>query len=284
VLGEHEFRVGTFYYTKGANPAAANRLSYAADEYPLYSGADQALWEAGRAYLGMGPKYRQSAADAFSRIVRDYPLSARAEEAKGELEDLEVPIPQANRAAYDRQKYDTENYKGPSLVSRTTGFIAHGPDVSHAAKSGAPAMQDMAFPIPASVPKANNNVDTSANASGAGGTTDVQGNVAPADSSKLDNGTDARQSTETTPTPTTPTTPAVASDPIPTNHDAELKKARDRAAKKAKKSKKKSDTQETSTPPPAAAAPVSAQPQGNTTPSDSQQPTATQAPPATRPQ
>src|SRR3954453_16730956 len=35
VLGEHEYRVGDFYYRKGANPAAANRMSYVADQYPL---------------------------------------------------------------------------------------------------------------------------------------------------------------------------------------------------------------------------------------------------------
>ena len=113
VLGEHQFRIGTFYYEKGANPAAANRLTYAVEQYPLYSNADQALWEAGKAYLGMGPKYRQTAADAFSRIVREYPLSARAEEAKQQLEDMEMPIPQGDRNAYDRQKYDLDELQGP---------------------------------------------------------------------------------------------------------------------------------------------------------------------------
>ena len=37
VLGSHEFGVGHFYFDKGANPAAANRLGYAADQYPLFS-------------------------------------------------------------------------------------------------------------------------------------------------------------------------------------------------------------------------------------------------------
>ena len=55
VLGMHEFGVGHFYYDKGANPAAANRLGYAADQYPLFSKADQALYETGQAYLAWAP-------------------------------------------------------------------------------------------------------------------------------------------------------------------------------------------------------------------------------------
>ncbi|MFZ0589243.1 MAG: outer membrane protein assembly factor BamD [Bryobacteraceae bacterium] len=268
VLGGHEFSVGTFYFSRGANPAAANRLSYLADEYPLYSGADEALWEAGKSYLKMGPRFRQNAADDFSRIVRDYPLSARAANAKQELEDLEVPIPHVNQAAADREKYDDENYKGRSLVSQGMGFLFSRPDISHAAKSGPPTMQDTAFPIPASVPKVNNNLEASAG--GGGGTTDVQGSVVQ-DPSKLDQNKDARQNLDTK--GTTAATGGTSTEPVPTNHDAELKKAREQALKKAKKNKKKNATQN------AAAQNASGnatqgtqQGQGNAAPATSQQP------------
>jgi outer membrane protein assembly factor BamD len=270
VLGEHQFRIGTFYYEKGANPAAANRLSYAVEQYPLYSNADQALWEAGKAYLGMGPKYRQTAADAFSRIVRDYPLSARMEEAKQQLEDMEMPIPQGDRNAYDRQKYDLENYKGRSLMSRSAGFLLHGPDVSHSAQSGPPSMQDMAFPIPASVPKANN-AETAENGAG-GGTTDIQGGVVQ-DPSKLNQSPDARQAGGAAPA----AKPPVASEPMPTNHDADLKKARERAEKKSKKSKKKKNAAK-----PVAAPPATEAAPANSTPANAQQPAGVQAQPATQ--
>lgn len=265
VLGEHQFRIGTFYFEKGANPAAANRLSYAVDQYPLYSNSDEALWEAGKAYLGMGPKFRQTAADAFSRIVRDYPLSVRVEDAKQQLEDMEMPIPQGNRNAYDRQKYDLENYKGRSLMSRTAGFLFHGPDVSDAAKSGQPSMQDTAFPIPASVPKANNDAEAAEN--GAGGTTDIQGGVVQ-DPSKLNQSPDARQTGGVAGS----AKPPVVNEAMPSNHEADLKKARKEAEKKAKKSKKKNAAKPASTPA-AAEAP-------NTTPSDAQQPAGVQAQPA----
>jgi outer membrane protein assembly factor BamD len=269
VLGEHEFDVGVFYYKRGASPAAANRLSYVSDQYPLFSGSDQALWDAGEAYLKMGPKFRQNAADAFSRIVRDYPLSARAEDAKHQLTEMEVPVPEASRSAYDREKYDAENYKGPSLFRKSAGFALSSPDLSHAAKSGQPAMQDQAFPIPASVPKVNNTLEATSNGSGGAGTTDIQGGVVQ-DSNKLDTGKDARD-TVSSQTPAAPAaTPAPTVDPIPTNHDVELKKARERAEKKAKHSKK-SQAHES-------AAPVSHEAPTEAPPTDSQQPQATPAP------
>jgi outer membrane protein assembly factor BamD len=278
VLGGHEFSVGTYYYSRGANPAAANRLSYLADEYPLFSGADEALWEAGKSYLKMGPRFRQNAADDFSRIVRDYPLSARAADAKQELEDLEIPVPQVNQQAADREKYDEENYKGRSLMSQGMGFLFSRPDISHAAKSGQPTMQDTAFPIPASVPKVNNSLEANAGG-GSTGTTDVQGSVVQ-DSSKLTQGKDARQSLDTP--ATSAATGGTSSEPVPTNHDAELKKARELAAKKAKKNKKKNATQNAST----NSTQGSQQQQGNATPAASQQPVqgAQQQTPATQPQ
>src|SRR5229473_3081679 len=36
-IGDGEFRVGAFYHSRGANPAAANRLTRLVDQYPLYS-------------------------------------------------------------------------------------------------------------------------------------------------------------------------------------------------------------------------------------------------------
>src|SRR5205814_9549369 len=45
VLAESEFRVGTLYVKKGSFPAAANRLQGVADQFPLFSKADEALWQ-----------------------------------------------------------------------------------------------------------------------------------------------------------------------------------------------------------------------------------------------
>ena len=231
VLGEHEFTVGDFYFHRGANPAAANRLSYVADQYPLFSQADDALFEAGQSYLNMGPRFRQNAAADFARIVREYPLSDRADAAKKALQDLEIPLPEVDQAAAEREKYDIENYRKPSMLSESMGFMRRGPDVSAAAKAGQPAMEDVLFPIPASVPKVNNG-ETAANGA-VGGTTDVNGSIV-SDPTKLDQSKDARSLPAAT-----GKAAAVNAQAVPSNHQADLEKAREQAKKKAKKQHKK---------------------------------------------
>jgi outer membrane protein assembly factor BamD len=59
VLAEGEYKVGSFYYTKGVFYSAANRLQGLTDHYPLFSKADEALWKLGESYGHMGPKFRQ---------------------------------------------------------------------------------------------------------------------------------------------------------------------------------------------------------------------------------
>src|SRR5437763_3418881 len=52
VLAEREYRIGRFYYLREAWPAAVARLKTLVDEYPLYSGADEALYLLGQSYEG----------------------------------------------------------------------------------------------------------------------------------------------------------------------------------------------------------------------------------------
>ena len=82
VLAQKEFQTGAFYHTKGAFPAAANRLNFVADQYPLYSGAPEALWQAADSFGRMGDRFENQAAEDYTRIVKDYPLSEHVDEAK----------------------------------------------------------------------------------------------------------------------------------------------------------------------------------------------------------
>src|SRR5438874_3080041 len=50
VLAEREFRIGRFYYMREGYAAAIARLQSLADNYPLYSGADEALYLLGESY------------------------------------------------------------------------------------------------------------------------------------------------------------------------------------------------------------------------------------------
>ena len=80
---QHEVTAGFFYHHKGSFPAAANRLHALTDAYPLYSAADEALWKLGDSYCKMGPRFADKSAAAYAKIVKDYPLSPYADEAKG---------------------------------------------------------------------------------------------------------------------------------------------------------------------------------------------------------
>lgn len=154
VIAEGEFRSGEFYHKKGSNVAAANRLTNLVNHYPLYSQADYSLWLAADSYSKMGPRFRAQAGEALQRIVKDYPLSEYAADAKKKLGEMEMPIPDADPVAEARMKFEAENRTTPGMFRRATGFMRRGPDTHTAAKSGQPAMESMRPSIPVSVPVA----------------------------------------------------------------------------------------------------------------------------------
>lgn len=237
-LAEHEFVVGNFYWKREMNPAAANRLNALVDQYPLFSKAGEALYEAGDSYSKMGSRFRPQAGEMFARIVREYPLSERAEDAKRRLEDLELPVPQVDQVAYEREKFEQEHYKHPSLLARSTSWIHGGPDVSHAAKEGQPTMTDPKRTIPASVPVVNTEV--ASNTGAATGTTDVSATTVGANDTALEKNTDARAAGAAAGAQAA----TAANQPLPTNRDAELQKYREKQAKKQAKAEKKKKKKE----------------------------------------
>src|SRR5215510_3438523 len=117
VLAESEFRVGTLYQKKGSFPAAANRFQGLADQFPLFSQADEALWQLAESYHRMGDRFENQQVTAYQRIVKDYPLSIHAEDARAQLEVMKRPIPEADPVAYARQKYEIENRTKRSIRS-----------------------------------------------------------------------------------------------------------------------------------------------------------------------
>ncbi|HLJ48924.1 MAG TPA: outer membrane protein assembly factor BamD [Bryobacteraceae bacterium] len=151
-LGESEYRVGAFYHKKNSNPAAANRLQRLVDQYPLYSRADEALYELGDSYSKMGTRFRQRSGEAFARIVRSYPLSPLVDDAKKRLQEMEMPVPEADPAALALMKYNQEHRDKGSMVGRSLDFMRRGPDVRAASKTGSPAMENVRPSVPASVP------------------------------------------------------------------------------------------------------------------------------------
>ncbi|MBI4907060.1 MAG: outer membrane protein assembly factor BamD [Acidobacteria bacterium] len=184
VLAQGEFRVGDYYHHKGSNAAASNRLQGLVDAYPLFSQSDEALWMLGDAYSKMGPRFRDKTGTAYSRIVKDYPLSALAEDAKKKLKEMELEVPEPDPVALARMKYEQENASKRGMMGKSFDIFRKSPDTHNAAKSGNPNMARPMPGIPATVP-------APAAAAGAG-VTDVTATTNVGPNSALDNQPDAR--------------------------------------------------------------------------------------------
>jgi outer membrane protein assembly factor BamD len=213
VLGDKEYRVGQIYLHKGSFYAAANRMQGVADQFPIYSKADEALWDLGTAYTRLGDRFENQQANAYSRIVKDYPLSVHVEEAKARLQAMNRPVPEADPVAYARMKYEIENRTGRSMMGKIWGPFSGKPDMSAAAKSGTPQMTGFRPTIPLSVPATASGVATGVNEVGVTVPTD---NV-------LDKNPDARANPPGAPAPATPpagTAPAGAASTTPATPEA----------------------------------------------------------------
>jgi outer membrane protein assembly factor BamD len=187
VLADSEYSVGHFYHKRGALAAASNRLGALVDQYPLYSGADLALWEEADAFERMGPRFRKNAGETYQKLVKEYPLSSYADQAKKKLKGLEMEVPEADPAAVARMKFEAENRTRNGMLHKATGFIRRNPDTNLAAKSGTPAMENIKPSLPANV-----QLMLGAQEAAANGTNDVTIGTVPATGSALDTKQDAR--------------------------------------------------------------------------------------------
>src|SRR6202050_5384243 len=111
VLADREFGIGRFYYLRLSYPAAIARLKTLVERYPLYSGADEALFLIGQSYereidivrknphsnevikTQMIDELTKEASDAYDRIITRYPAMYRGLDAKARLEALHQPVP-----------------------------------------------------------------------------------------------------------------------------------------------------------------------------------------------
>jgi len=160
VLADREFGIGKFYYLRLAYPAAIARLKTLVDRYPLYSGADQALFLLGQSYEGeidtvrknprMGEVYKgrmideltKDASEAYDKIITRYPAMDRALDAKARLEALHQPVPRPTRAALELNKKEVASrHEAGTMSTMLNGFEKH-PDVAKASHVGDPTMVD----------------------------------------------------------------------------------------------------------------------------------------------
>ncbi|MBZ5548025.1 MAG: outer membrane protein assembly factor BamD [Acidobacteriia bacterium] len=179
VLAQREFNIGRFYYMRESYPAAMARLRTLVDRYPLYSGADQALYLLGQAYEGEIELVRRNpraselvkseliarntkkAAEAYSKIITRYPAMDRALDAKARLEALHQTVPRPTRAALELNKKEMASRQQAGIMSSMLANFQKHPDVARAPRVGEPTMVDPEPVTPMGVVK-----ELSASASG----------------------------------------------------------------------------------------------------------------------
>ena len=162
VLAQREYNIGRFYYLRLAYPAAIARLKTLVDRYPLYSGADEALYLLGQSYEGEIDVIRKNgrmnevakgkmiegltkeASEAYGRIIKRYPAMDRALDAKARLEGLHQPVPRPTRAALELNKKEVASRQQAGIMSSMLGNFEKHPDVAKASHVGDPTMVDPA--------------------------------------------------------------------------------------------------------------------------------------------
>jgi len=140
VLAEGQFRIAYYYYVKGDRRASAGRLAPLVARYPLYSKSDEALWMLGDVFEKSERK--DVAGGYYTLLVKNYPLSKKAPQAKDKLKAFGVPIPQPDAKALAWMTAE-QNAPRPkeTPVHRAMGMIHSGPDVHTTAQSGRPQME-----------------------------------------------------------------------------------------------------------------------------------------------
>jgi len=140
VLAEGDFRIAQFYFIRGADNSARARLQRLVNRYPLYSQTDRAYWTLAALYERHEGGEEQ-AAQYYSRLVKDYPLSPLAAAAKERLEKFGAPIPQPDADALARMQQEEQTpRRRPGFLGRSLGMLKAGPDVSMAARTGTPTL------------------------------------------------------------------------------------------------------------------------------------------------
>jgi outer membrane protein assembly factor BamD len=218
ILAEGDFDVAHFYYLKGDYRASASRLVEVVGRYPLFSQSDHALWMLGDIYrrAARGSKNEQERARwrtqsdvEYAKLVREYPLSAYAGDAKKQLTEDGFAVPPPDPQALARAQYEAKlSSERPGMVHRMMGIVKSSPNVSTAAHSGQPDLNPpgqmdnnptemLGGATSSNVETASSAGSTGSSASGGGQTANVE-TVLPTGSSSSSSGSATGESSSAT--------------------------------------------------------------------------------------
>jgi outer membrane protein assembly factor BamD len=156
VLAERQFRIAHFYFLRDNITASEARLQSLISSYPLYSGADEALFELGLLYekqanamnnqTRMNPAMREKlkvqfenkAIEAYSKIITRYPAMSRADDARKRLTALNAKVPLATPEAIAANKAEQQSRGTDKMSEKLLGNFKKHPSVARATKVGEP--------------------------------------------------------------------------------------------------------------------------------------------------
>ena len=170
VLADREFGIGKFYNLRMSYPASIARLKTLVEKYPLYSGADEALYLLGQDYEGQIAQMRarptciktapqrgcvpeqvkanmieeltKEASAAYSQIITRYPVMDRGDDAKKRLAALHQPIPRPTKAAVAQNKAEEDSRRDSTALALMMNVVKKGPNMDLAAHEGEPTLVD----------------------------------------------------------------------------------------------------------------------------------------------
>lgn len=160
VLAERQFRIAHFYYLRDNLAASQARLQSLIASYPLYSNADEALFELGQLYEKeaatmrkqdklnaairekLTTEFEEKAIKAYSKIVTRYPAMPRFEDAKKRLTALKAPVPTPTAEAIAANKAEQQSRQEDRMSQRLLGNFKKHPSVARASKVGEPNMAE----------------------------------------------------------------------------------------------------------------------------------------------
>ncbi len=217
VIAEGDYRIGYFYYVKGDKRAAAARLLTIAKRYPLFSRSDKVLWMLGDIFEKSERK--EIASIYYGNIVKDYPLSSLAPNAKNKLVAFKVPVPQPDpKAVAWMTAEQNAPRKRDGLVRKPLALVRSGPhsEMVASAKNGAPNLEPEVDNTSATDILTGGNKSQLGRSGGASNTAVVE-TVTPGSAAPTP--TEAAPAAEGTPAPET-TAPAPAATQPPAAGDA----------------------------------------------------------------
>ena len=142
IIAEGDYRIGYFYYVKGDKRAAAARLTSIAKRYPLYSRSDKVQWMLGDIFEKS--EHKEVASIYYGNILKNYPLSDLAADAKDKLVAFKVPVPQPDpKAVAWMTAEQNAPRKRDGLIKRPLALVRSGPhgEIIASAKSGTPTLE-----------------------------------------------------------------------------------------------------------------------------------------------